>query len=140
MTLSKSLLLCGALAAIALPAAAQAEGSAATADQDARCLTMSLILAGSQDPGGQKVGSQGVIYYLGRVDARPRGDLETRLAAQFAQVTPQNANGYAQTCMQAMAQRGQAFHLIAQHLQQRFGKAPPPGAAPQAAPGAPAGH
>ncbi|MBV9509493.1 MAG: hypothetical protein JO303_04345 [Caulobacteraceae bacterium] len=139
MTLSKSVLLCGALAAIALPAAARAEG-AATTDQDARCLAMSLILAGSQDPNNQKVGSQGVIYYLGRVDARPRGDLETRLAAQFGQVTPQNANGYVQACMQAMAQRGQAFHLIAQHLQQRFGKAPPAGAAPQAAPSAPSGH
>lgn len=138
MTLSKIALLCGALAAFALPAvAARAEGAAV--DSDARCLAVSLILSSSQDPNARNLGPQGVVYFLGRVDARPRGDLEARLAAQFSSFTSQNATGYAQACMQEMSSRGQAFHLVAQHLQQRFGK-PTPAAAGAPAPATPAAH
>lgn len=140
MTLPKHALLCGALAALALPAAAWAQASAAP-DNDARCLAMSMVLSSSSDATARNIGPQGVVYYLGRVDARPRGNLKARLTAQFTILTaqpPAVVSAAAQSCMQEMVARGRAFHPIADYLAQRFGK-PVPTAAPAApAPAAPA--
>jgi hypothetical protein len=134
MTLSKLGLMGGALAALCLPAAAQAQ--TAHVDSDARCLAVSMIMAGSQDATAKTLGPQGVTYFLGRIDGRGAHEaLQARLKAQFEgfRAAPQGVQTAAQSCMQIMHDRALAFRGITDQLAAAAGAtvaAPAPAAPP----------
>jgi len=134
MTWQKFGLLCGMTAATLLPATANARRSGGHEDTDARCLALSMVMAMSADPAGQKLGPQGVSYFLGRIDGHGgRASLDDRLSAQFASFTPANVTPGASDCMKIMLKRVYEFRQVEGRMLQKYGK-PGPTAPPTAAP------
>ena len=129
-------LLCGAVAALIAPAAAQAahhshSGHSSSSDGDVLCLMFAMNMAASQDQGAKTVGFLGVAYYLGRIDAGPsHGDLEPRIEAQIVAMRGQNVAPIAQACGEALSGRMKAISAAGQQLQQKFAPQAPAGAAP----------
>ena len=85
-------LLCGAVAALVAPVAAQAahghSSHSGSSDTDIRCLMFAMNMAASQDQGAKTVGFVGVAYYMGRLDngsghGRPGGaDAEAQITSR----------------------------------------------------------
>jgi murein endopeptidase len=124
-------LLCGAVAALISPAAAQAAHAHAShatgSDGDARCLLLAMNMAVSQDQNARSVGVVAMAYYLGRLDAgSSHGDLEARMDSQVVAMKGQSVAPIAQGCGQTLTDRMKAVSAAGQQLQKKY--APPPSA------------
>ena len=132
-------LLCGAVAALIAPVAADAAHSshavshASSSDTDVRCLIFAMNMASSQDQNAKTVGFLGVAYYMGKLDsAAGHGDLEARMEAQITQMKGLNVAPIAQGCGEALSGRMKEIGVIGQQLQKKFvAQGAPPAPAPQ---------
>ncbi len=133
-------LLCGAVAALSAPVAAEAAhashggGSSDAASNDLLCLVFSMSSANSQDQKNQISGVVGMAYYLGRLDgAHASGDLQQKIDAAIASKKGQDLGALAHSCGQTLQGRMSSLAPINQHLGAEFGaKSPPPAAPPPA--------
>jgi len=117
-------LLCGAIAAVMAPAAAQAAHTAhhaGTGDTDVRCLLFAMNMASSQDQGAKTVGMLGMTYYMGRIDgAGHTADLEQRMEAEIAAMKGQNVAPIAQACGETLQGRMRSIAATGDQLQKKL--------------------
>ena len=97
---------------VAAPAAAQA------VDQDIQCMIASNIFASvEKDPQKKQFSAAAALFFLGRADARMNtAQMESRIFAQKALLTAQNAGAVMTGCARQFQARQVAMQEIAKHI------------------------
>jgi len=94
-----SLACCAAVALLALPLTAQAQGDTAAVTADARCLMTMAALASVQDETRARLGQAGVVFFAGRIKAREPGyNFATRLKPVADSLNGESVQSEAQRC------------------------------------------
>ena len=114
-------------ATAAVASVASAQPAASPSADDAKCLLDMVALSNSSAQGAQRVGQEGVIFFVGRISAHDPG-------FDFARLKVMGQNMNAQTAQNELQQKcGPMMQRYMQQLQTALSPPAPPASAPPAA-------
>lgn len=100
------------------PAPAQAQDT--RLDSDLSCFVVTLSMMQSSEPQIRTAGQSAFQYWLGRLDGGdPNFDLEGRLPAAIAAMTPERIASESTRCGQEMIARGNEVQAIGRRMEAR---------------------
>ena len=113
-------------ATAAVASVASAQPAASPSADDAKCLLDMVALSNSSAQGAQRVGQEGVIFFVGRISAHDPG-------FDFARLKVMGQNMNAQTAQNELQQKcGPMMQRYMQQLQTALSPPAPPASAPPA--------